>query len=361
MPGNPLTELHVGADAVDVLRGVEGGRLGVAVDDRLVDHPVLGGVDAGAAGHGDRVVAQPVPERLVHQLGDVVGEGEQHGVAGHRRQLAVEEAVRRAPGGDSAGSRPPWRRAGSPRPRRAVRAGRPDGRPRARAARGPPARPTGSRRAGPQRPRARRRPRTFPRRAGLDHALDLERGDRLAHRGAAHLERAGQLALRRQPLAGRLHARADVGRQALSDLLVALEGTEGGSVGGQHRTQVGPLTVPRTASASMEAGMHAACSRVGSGPSARHVPRRRPRLRARRSRPRSASRTTGSEQSAAGRPRADRPLPARRLRRRRAAAPATRMVRRTSTAPAVRHLSGGGGRGCARARSDRARRCCSAA
>ena len=42
---------------------------------------------------GDRVVAQPPPERLVHQRGDVVGEAEQHGVGGERGDLAVEAAV----------------------------------------------------------------------------------------------------------------------------------------------------------------------------------------------------------------------------------------------------------------------------
>src|SRR5215218_11475581 len=58
---------HVASHPLEVLGGVEGGRGGVAVDDRLVDHPVLGRVDARAAGPGDRVVAQPLPERLVHQ------------------------------------------------------------------------------------------------------------------------------------------------------------------------------------------------------------------------------------------------------------------------------------------------------
>ncbi len=57
-------------------------------------------MDAGAAGGGDRVVAQALPERLVHQRGDVVGEREQDRVAGHRRELAVEQAVGGVPGGD---------------------------------------------------------------------------------------------------------------------------------------------------------------------------------------------------------------------------------------------------------------------
>ena len=51
-------------------------------------------------GCGDRVVAQPLPQRLVHQRGDVVGEREQDRVAGHGRELAVEEAVGGVPGGD---------------------------------------------------------------------------------------------------------------------------------------------------------------------------------------------------------------------------------------------------------------------
>src|SRR3954451_4188499 len=68
MPSKAMSgELHVGADAVDVLDGVEGGGLGVAGDDRLVDHAVLGQVDAGAAALGGRGVAQPLPQRLVHQ------------------------------------------------------------------------------------------------------------------------------------------------------------------------------------------------------------------------------------------------------------------------------------------------------
>ena len=37
----------------------------------------------------------------------------------------------------------------------------------------------------------------------LDHAGDLEGGDRLAHRRAADLEPAREVALGRQPLAGR--------------------------------------------------------------------------------------------------------------------------------------------------------------
>ena len=58
--------------------------------------------------------------------------------------------------------------------------------------------------------------------ARLDHAGDLQRGDRLAHRGAADLEPAREVALGRQPLAGRQPAGADVGGDPVGDLLVAL-------------------------------------------------------------------------------------------------------------------------------------------
>src|SRR5215212_1306194 len=84
---------HVAPHPLEVLRGVEGRGAGIAVHDRLVDHPVLGRVDAGAAGPHDRVVAQALPQRLVHQRGDVVGEAREDGVAGQRRELAVEAAV----------------------------------------------------------------------------------------------------------------------------------------------------------------------------------------------------------------------------------------------------------------------------
>ena len=57
----------------------------------------------------------------------------------------------------------------------------------------------------------------------LDHALDLQRGDRLAHGGAADLEPARELALGRQPLAGREGAGADLGREPLGHVLVALQ------------------------------------------------------------------------------------------------------------------------------------------
>ena len=52
---------------------------------------------------------------------------------------------------------------------------------------------------------------------------DLQRGDRLAHGGAADLEPARQVALGRQPLAGREGARADLGREPLGHVLVALQ------------------------------------------------------------------------------------------------------------------------------------------
>src|SRR5829696_7428804 len=102
MPGKRtsalLIEGHVAPHPLEVLRGVERGGGGVALDDRLVDHAVLGRVHARAAGAGDRVVAQPLPERLVHERGDLVGQAEQHGVAGECGEPAVEAAVAVVPG-----------------------------------------------------------------------------------------------------------------------------------------------------------------------------------------------------------------------------------------------------------------------
>src|SRR5215208_2451228 len=101
MPGKRTSVLlvrgHVASHPLEVLGGVEGGRGGVAVDDRLVDHPMLGRVDARAARLRDRVVAQPLPERLVHQRRDLVGEGEQHRVGRQRGEPAVEAAVALVP------------------------------------------------------------------------------------------------------------------------------------------------------------------------------------------------------------------------------------------------------------------------
>src|SRR5215213_4202176 len=94
-----LVRGHVASHPLEVLGGVEGGSGGVAVDDRLVDHPVLGRVDPRTAGPGDRVVAQPLPERLVHQPGDLVGEPEQHRVRSQGGELAVEAAVALIPAG----------------------------------------------------------------------------------------------------------------------------------------------------------------------------------------------------------------------------------------------------------------------
>src|SRR5215207_7793850 len=92
-----LVRGHVASHPLEVLGGIEGSRRGVAVDDRLVDHPVLGRVDARAAGLRDRVVAQPLPQRLVHQRRDLVGEPEQHRVGGQRGEPAVEAAVALVP------------------------------------------------------------------------------------------------------------------------------------------------------------------------------------------------------------------------------------------------------------------------
>ena len=56
----------------------------------------------------------------------------------------------------------------------------------------------------------------------LDHAGDLQRGDRLAHRRAADLEPAREIALGRQPLARRAAGRRGCRRRAGRRLLVAL-------------------------------------------------------------------------------------------------------------------------------------------
>src|SRR3954470_18348857 len=86
MPGKRMglrsVEGHVLADAPDVSTGVRFGGVAVAVGDRLVDHAVLGEVDGRVTGRGDRVVAQPLPQGLVHQRRDVAGDAGQDGVAG---------------------------------------------------------------------------------------------------------------------------------------------------------------------------------------------------------------------------------------------------------------------------------------
>src|SRR5579862_6763938 len=61
---------HVAAYPPDVQAGVQLSRVEVALGDRLVDHPVLGDVDLHAPRLGQRVVAEPAPQRLVHDLGD---------------------------------------------------------------------------------------------------------------------------------------------------------------------------------------------------------------------------------------------------------------------------------------------------
>jgi hypothetical protein len=71
----------------------------------------------------------------------------------------------------------------------------------------------------------------------LDHPGHLEGGDRLADRRTADLEAACEVALGRQPLAGREPAGADVGGDPVGDVLVALPQGERGKIGfvvGQH-------------------------------------------------------------------------------------------------------------------------------
>ena len=76
-------ERHLAPHAPDVLARVHLGRLQVALDHGLVDHPVLGDVDLHPAGLRERVVAQAPPQRLVHPLGDLLVEADHHGVVGH--------------------------------------------------------------------------------------------------------------------------------------------------------------------------------------------------------------------------------------------------------------------------------------
>src|SRR5215218_7464988 len=103
IPGKRTSALlfvgHVAPHPFQMLRRVEGGRVAVAVDDRLVDHAVLGGVDPRPPRLGDGVVAQALPERLVHQGGDVLGQAEQYRVRGEGGELAVEAAVALVPPG----------------------------------------------------------------------------------------------------------------------------------------------------------------------------------------------------------------------------------------------------------------------
>ena len=62
--------------------------------------------------------------------------------------------------------------------------------------------------------------------ARLDHAVDLERGDRLADRRAADLEPLGEVALGGQALAGAQQAHADLAGDPVGDPLVELGGLE---------------------------------------------------------------------------------------------------------------------------------------
>ena len=221
MPSKRAIELHVGADAVDVLDGVEGGGLGVAGDDRLVDHAVLGRVDAGAAGsaiessrsrcHSGWSISEatwsanasrtglPVSAaswRWKEPVGRVPG-GAVDRLGLHRRQQLLGDLVALGAGrGEPATAGSSCARASSTALGLASCAPPSDG-----------SGPTTTSRAV----------------AGLDDALQRQRGERLAHRRAADLERARQVALGRQPLPGREQAGADVAGEALGDLLVALQ------------------------------------------------------------------------------------------------------------------------------------------
>ena len=220
-----------------MLGGVEGGRIGVAVDDRLVDHAVLGRVQARAPGHRHRLVAQALPQRLVHHRGDVVGEGDEHRVVGHDGDLAVEEAVALVPvravgavrGAVHAREQLLGVGVGAAVARRQRRDARLEQRARleqcagagvVRRRRHAVARgdlDALDRVGGHERARARAR---------LDHAVDLERGDRLAHRGAPDLQALGQVALGGQPLAGLQQPHPDLAGDPIGDPLVELGGPQ---------------------------------------------------------------------------------------------------------------------------------------
>ena len=75
---------------------------------------------------------------------------------------------------------------------------------------------------GHERPRARAR---------LDDAVDLEGGDRLAHRGTPDLQPLGQVALGRQALAGLQQPHTDLAGDPIGDPLVQLTGLEGAKIG----------------------------------------------------------------------------------------------------------------------------------
>ena len=142
MPGKRTSVLlvggHVAAHPLEVLRGVEGGGGGVAVDDRLVDHAVLGRVDARAAAgraiessrsrcHSGWSMSAATWSARPSRTGFAVSDGEP----------AVEAAVAVVPGrrGRRRPRRRPSRRAAArPRRRGARRAGRRARRRRARAA-----------------------------------------------------------------------------------------------------------------------------------------------------------------------------------------------------------------------------------
>ena len=199
---------------------------------------MLGRVQPRAPGDGDRLVAQALPERLVHHRGDVVGQGDEDRVVGHDRDLAVEEAIALVPvgavrvvagpvhareqllgvrvgaavaGGEGGDSRLEQlarleQRGGArvvrQRDRAAARAGSLDALDRV---------------GRDERARAGAR---------LDHPVDLERRDRLADRRAADLEALGEVALGGQPLAGLQQAHADLAGDPVGDPLVELRRLE---------------------------------------------------------------------------------------------------------------------------------------
>ena len=221
-----------------MLGGVLAGGDGVALADGGGDEPVLGELQGGAAGDGDGVVAQPLPQRLVHQVGQVVGDRQQHGVGGRDGELAVEAAVGVAPaaalvgvGGVGArGHRREQRVDRGVRPVAARRRERDDLRLQDPAGLEDGGRPgvggeveaggellgvgdALERVVGEEGARAAAR---------LDQAAELERAERLADRRAADAEVARELALGGQALAGVEDAAAQLLDEAVGDQLVAL-------------------------------------------------------------------------------------------------------------------------------------------
>ena len=178
-------------------------------------------------GAGDGVVAQALPERLVHQGGDLVGEAEQDGIAGEGGEPPVEAAVAVVPAGEVGLHLGPVHGVEEGLGLRVATAA-------ARGERGHAGLQQQPRLEHVERPRVVRRLQLAEQlervggdeRAGagarLEHAADLQRADRLAHAGAADLEPPGELPLAGEPRAGGEPPGADLARDPVRDPLVPL-------------------------------------------------------------------------------------------------------------------------------------------